>query len=105
MIFNIFSYHIFITEFFEKVVVFPEGLIHYQQNLDCQPARYISALNSEDPGVLTVSNRLFTFPLEALTATFDLSPYIVQHIKRNLPENIAAGRKECLIRCKMPTGD
>ena len=33
-----------------QVTVFPHGYIHYEQNLACTPANFISALNSEDPG-------------------------------------------------------
>ena len=33
-----------------QVAVFPLGYIHYEQNLACTPASFISALNSEDPG-------------------------------------------------------
>jgi hypothetical protein len=36
------------------------------QNMGCEPAVYISALNSEDPGVVTISERTFTLPSEAL---------------------------------------
>lgn len=49
-----------------QVTFFPQGLIHYQQNLGCDRAEYISALNSEDPGVVTISTRTFTLPKEAL---------------------------------------
>lgn len=48
------------------VTFFPESLIHYQQNLDCEPATYLSALNSEDPGVVTIMTRFFELPSEAI---------------------------------------
>ena len=32
------------------VAFFPQGLIHYQQHLDCEPATFLAALDSEDPG-------------------------------------------------------
>ena len=49
-----------------QITFFPEGLIHYQQNLGCEPVEFLSALNSEDPGVITISTRTFTLPSEAL---------------------------------------
>lgn len=79
--------------------VFPMGLVHYQQNLDCKPARYISALNSEDPGVLTVSTRLFDLPEEALAVAFNLVRSNIRSLKQNLPNSIARGQRECLARC------
>ena len=38
-----------------KVAVFPQGYIHYEQNLGCKPAKFISALNHEDPGLYNSS--------------------------------------------------
>ena len=48
------------------VAFFPQGLIHYQQNLDCEPATFLAALNSEDPGVVTITTRFFELPSEAI---------------------------------------
>ena len=48
------------------VAFFPQGLIHYQQNLDCEPATFLAALNSEDPGVVTITTRFFELPTEAV---------------------------------------
>ena len=31
-------------------VLFPQGLVHYQQNLDCYQTTYTISYNSEDPG-------------------------------------------------------
>ena len=48
------------------VAFFPQGLIHYQQNLDCYPATFLAALNSEDPGVVTITTNFFQLPSEAI---------------------------------------
>ena len=48
------------------VAFFPTGLIHYQQNLDCEPATFLAALNNEDPGAVTVTTRFFELPSEAI---------------------------------------
>jgi len=82
-----------------QVVVVPQGLIHYAQNLDCKPAQFISAFNSEDPGVLTVSTRTFALPDEVLTVTFNQSPDEVEALRKGLPNTVAKGREECLRRC------
>ena len=42
------------------------SLIHYQQNLGCEEAEFVVALNSDDPGSLTMSERTFSIPQEAL---------------------------------------
>ena len=80
---------------------FPEGLIHYQQNLGCEPVEYVSALNSEDPGVLTISQRTLTLPDEALLATLNLTPGQLRRLRNGLPDGPAKGRLACRLRCKL----
>ncbi|CAN0244247.1 unnamed protein product, partial [Ectocarpus sp. 4 AP-2014] len=41
------------------IMFFPQGLIHYQQNLGCEPVTFLAALNNEDPGAVTVQTRYF----------------------------------------------
>lgn len=48
------------------VMFYPQGLIHYQQNLGCEPVSYLGALNSEDPGIVSIMTQFFQLPSEAL---------------------------------------
>lgn len=48
------------------VAFFPQGLIHYEQNLSCEPATFLAALNNEDPGAVTITTRFFELPTEAI---------------------------------------
>jgi hypothetical protein len=52
---------------------FPTGLIHYQMNLGCKTAKYLSAFNSDDPGSVTILLQDFMFPHQALASAFHLS--------------------------------
>ncbi|CAM9398376.1 unnamed protein product, partial [Scytosiphon promiscuus] len=45
---------------------FPKGLVHYQQNLGCEEASYVAAVNSEDPGVVFVLPTFFSLPGDAI---------------------------------------
>ena len=81
------------------VTIFPQGLIHFEQNLGCTPARFLSSFSNEDPGVLTISTRLFDFPQQALTSTFSQSNNVINYLKSNLKVNPAMGNGECLKRC------
>ena len=83
------------------MTIFPKGLVHLQLNLDCQPAKFIAFLNHEDPGVLTLSTRMFEMPIEVLSATFDMPFNEIKKLKEKLPITIAKGREECLSRCKV----
>ncbi|KAL4190291.1 hypothetical protein AMTRI_Chr07g75030 [Amborella trichopoda] len=50
-----------ITKTLQKgdVFVFPEGLIHFQQNVGSKNAVAIAALSSQNPGVITIANAVF----------------------------------------------
>ena len=54
------------------VAFFPQGLIHYQQNLGCEPATFLAALNSEDAGVVTITTRFFELPSEAIQVRYTI---------------------------------
>ena len=68
------------------VMFFPKGLIHYQQNLGCEPATYLAALNNEDPGAVTITTRFFELPSEAIQVIsrrrmpLPLSPAVVPNV-------------------------
>ena len=82
-----------------QLTFFPEGLIHFEQNLGCSNATFYSAFNSEDPGVLTLPNRLFEIPLQALTSSFNNTDTIINQLKSKLVSNPASGVGECRKRC------
>ena len=82
-----------------QVSFFPQGLIHFEQNLSCQPVKYISALNHEDPGVLSMSTRTFGLPSYALQSTFNRTQAEIDLIRAGLPAGPAAGYGECVTRC------
>ncbi|CAM9252730.1 unnamed protein product [Scytosiphon promiscuus] len=81
------------------VAFFPQGLIHYQQNLDCEPATFLAALNNEDPGAVTITTRFFELPSEAIQASLNFQDPALQALIESLPEAPAAARLECLKSC------
>ncbi|CAB1104740.1 unnamed protein product [Ectocarpus sp. CCAP 1310/34] len=83
------------------VAFFPQGLIHYQQNLDCEPATFLAALNNEDPGAITITTRFFELPLEAIQASVNFEEPVLQNLIESLPDAPAAARQQCLQRCRM----
>ncbi|KNC80475.1 hypothetical protein SARC_07165 [Sphaeroforma arctica JP610] len=83
----------------DQSTFFPQGLLHYQQNMACEPAGFISILNSSDPGLLVIPAALAELPSEALEATFDEDAAFVNQLRIGLPAGPARGRAECLRRC------
>ena len=86
-----------------ETTFFPQGLIHFEQNLGCTQATFLSAFNHEDPGVLTLPNRLFDIPIQALTSSFNTADEAtLNQIKNRLVHNPAIGIGECRARCRLP---
>jgi oxalate decarboxylase/phosphoglucose isomerase-like protein (cupin superfamily) len=84
---------------------FPQGLIHYQQNLSCDPVSFIASLNHEDPGVLTITTQFFRLPDEAIEGSLGEGNKIVQQLIDGLPSNPADGHKQCMIDCGLWEND
>ncbi|CAM9607934.1 unnamed protein product [Laminaria digitata] len=87
------------------VAFFPQGLIHYQQNLDCEPATFLAALNSEDPGVVTITTRFFELPSEAIQASLNLDDPTLKALLAALPMAPAMAQRQCLQRCGLTDDD
>lgn len=49
-----------------QATIFPRALIHYQRNIGSVEAQYVSILNSENPGVVSLPRSLFALPDQAL---------------------------------------
>ena len=82
-----------------QVTVFPQGLVHFEQNLGCRKAVFLSAFSSEDAGVVTLSTRLFDFNQQSLTSTFNQTDAVINSLRESVRSNPAVGRGECLARC------
>jgi len=83
-----------------QVAVFPKGAIHFEQNLNCEPATFVAAFNNEDPGVLTISSGFFGLPATIVGATLGgLNISTIEDIRLQLEQNPGIGIAECRQRC------
>ncbi|THF99729.1 hypothetical protein TEA_001131 [Camellia sinensis var. sinensis] len=73
----------FITKLLQKgdVFVFPMGLIHFQRNVGHGNAVAISALSSQNPGIITIANAVFgskpTVSSDLLSKAFQVDKNII----------------------------
>jgi hypothetical protein len=86
--------------------VFPQGSIHFQQNLDCKPAVAIAGLSDEEPGASSIAqNFIVNIDSNIVDATLGFPKQIdgdnFAKFKQNIPASLAKGVEECLIRCKI----
>ncbi|XP_076924193.1 putative germin-like protein 2-3 [Bidens hawaiensis] len=67
------------------VFVFPEGLIHFQQNVGNGYALAIAALSSQNPGTITIANAVFgsnpDISADILAKAFQVDIKVVQQIQ------------------------
>ncbi|XP_050225779.2 putative germin-like protein 2-2 [Mercurialis annua] len=67
------------------VFVFPVGLIHFQRNVGSSNAVAVAALNSQNPGVITVANAVFgsnpEIPSDVLVKAFQLDKNVVTYLQ------------------------
>ena len=81
------------------------GLVHFGQNLQCDPAQFIATFPTRDPGTVTVSLAFFNLPLSALRATLGLDDATLQAVvdQVNSPQQVNPSfDTECLARCNIP---
>ncbi|KAF7327385.1 Spherulin-1b protein [Mycena kentingensis (nom. inval.)] len=83
--------------------VFPAGSVHYQQNPTCDPAVFVAALNSEDPGRSDVATTFFMLDADVINAALGFPETIggsnIEDWRAHLPVNLAAGVDSCLKAC------
>ncbi|CAF1503246.1 unnamed protein product [Didymodactylos carnosus] len=84
------------------VSLFPRGVIHFEQNLNCKPATFVATFNSDVPGVLTIADGFFGLPAEIVGASLGgLSVEKIEDLKQYLPKNPAIGVASCRKRCHL----
>lgn len=86
--------------------VFPQGSIHWQQNLDCEPAVGVAGLSSEDPGASSIAqNFLRQTSADILDATLGFPAEInadnFAEFRAAIPAPLAKGIEECFQRCNI----
>ncbi|KAG5189234.1 hypothetical protein JKP88DRAFT_302392 [Tribonema minus] len=88
-----------------QVSLFPQGLVHSNTNLGCSRAVLLAAFNSEDPGVLTITNQaLPNLPPDELAASLGITVRQLEAITNGVPKTPAEGAEACRQRCGISGG-
>ncbi|KAJ7082936.1 spherulin-1B precursor [Mycena belliarum] len=86
-----------------QATVFPMGSIHFQQNPTCNPAVFVAALNSEDPGRSDIGTSFWMLPSDIVNAALGFPETIgggnIDAWRVHLPTELAAGVDSCLAAC------
>ncbi|CAF0975502.1 unnamed protein product [Rotaria sordida] len=83
--------------------VFPQGSVHFEFNMGCEPAVFIAARSSEDPGSYTATGFISRFPPAIVAATLGYPEGGLESFIKGLPDFPSKNVKECLLKCKKAT--
>lgn len=85
--------------------IFPKGSIHLEYNPTCEPASFVAAFNSNDPGVSFVAANFLSLEDQLVVATLGgdsvVSGADLETIRQHLPPPVAVGVAQCLQQCKI----
>lgn len=88
------------------MTVFPQGAIHAEYNPDCDPAVFVAAFPSEDPGVEQVAQAFFSLRPDIASASLNgvtmLEGADIENFRDYLPDNVVVGVESCLKKCGIP---
>ncbi|KAK7017818.1 RmlC-like cupin domain-containing protein [Favolaschia claudopus] len=86
-----------------QATVFPMGSMHFQQNPTCDPAIFVAALNSKDPGRSDIATNFFMLDAAVVNATLGFPTTIggsnIEQFRQPIPANLALGVDTCLQAC------
>lgn len=87
-----------------QATVFPQGSIHFQFNPTCEPAVFVAALTSSDPGTNQVAQNFF-FEDEnivsiALGEPKELNGKNLDSFRGQIPSNLVQAMETCMSACK-----
>ncbi|KAI0921076.1 hypothetical protein AcW2_006165 [Taiwanofungus camphoratus] len=86
-------------------MILPKGSVHFQFNDNCEPAQFVSALSSDDPGTLLVAQGYFGMPPAIVAASLgQIGVEEVASLAAKIPDDVAFGSQECLQRCGIQVG-
>ena len=85
--------------------LFPKGSIHLDYNPTCEPAAFVAAFNSNDPGVTFVAASFLSLEDQLVVASLGgdsvVSGADLETIRQHLPPPVAVGVAQCLKQCKI----
>jgi oxalate decarboxylase/phosphoglucose isomerase-like protein (cupin superfamily) len=86
-----------------QATVYPQGAIHFEQNLNCDSAMFVAAFNSDDPGVQTVANSFYgSLPADIVGANLGgLNITTIDSMQAMLPVNPTLGIQACRQKCRL----
>lgn len=86
--------------------VFPKGSIHFQFNPSCEPATFVAALSSEDPGTSQIAQNFFFLNETIVDAVLTenggtvIDGSNIEMFRSTLPANLVLAHENCMAACK-----
>ncbi|KFY29991.1 hypothetical protein V494_08342 [Pseudogymnoascus sp. VKM F-4513 (FW-928)] len=86
-----------------EMTVFPQGAMHSEFNPNCEPAVFVAAFPSEDPGVQQSLQTILGFEDEVIKALVAGDAVVdgrhLEAFRKHVPVSVAKGVESCLKKC------
>ncbi|CAF1291930.1 unnamed protein product [Didymodactylos carnosus] len=79
--------------------VFPQGALHFEQNLSCKQAVFVAGFNSVDPGLNSGSSTFFQLPIDLIAASLNITTAQATSLRDHLPAAPLQTVASCRARC------
>jgi len=85
-----------------QAALFPQGAIHFEMNLGCEPIIFVAAFSFEDPGTTSLANNFLNLPDDIVSATLgQIGVQNVDGLAAAVPKNVVFGVEQCLKMCNL----
>lgn len=89
-------------------IMYPQGVMHWQFNPTCEPALFVAAFDSNDPGRMQAGRAFFSIDSDevinaALGDSKSIHPKNIDKIRQHLPSSYAQLISECAVKCGIST--
>jgi oxalate decarboxylase/phosphoglucose isomerase-like protein (cupin superfamily) len=79
-------------------ITIPKGLMHFGQNLGCEPAQVIESFPHRDGGVQVIIPTFFKLPMSVIRQTLGVDGATIEKLKKAVEANPGID-PECARRC------
>jgi len=85
----------------QMMTVFPIGSLHMQMNPGCEPAQFVAAFTTEDPGAGLIAPETFALDDDFIVTTFGgaIAKKDIAKIRKEIPQGPFIRVQECRKKC------
>ncbi|KAL9109247.1 MAG: hypothetical protein Q9187_008188 [Circinaria calcarea] len=83
-------------------MLFPQGMVHFQFNPECEPAVFAAAFDNNDPGRIQIARTFFSVRPDSVIKSSvgeTITPKEIAALRGHIPSSVVTLIAECAARC------